>query len=126
MECINPVVTKWAINNAPAANTVATVSQAAAGGLRHVCTSIYALLTNGVVAAQGNATLNLRDGASGAGTLLWTMDMAIPATAGTTRVIQLSNLNIVGSGGLAMTLEFVAAAGANTFEMVNICGFDMV
>ena len=126
MECVNPLVTKFAINNAPAANTAATISQSAAAGLRHVCTGFCATLSNGAVAAAGTATLNLRDGATGAGTLLWTMDFNIPATAGSAQSVAVGGLFIVGSTNTAMTLEFAGAGGANTTEKVNLCGFDLV
>lgn len=126
MECVNPIVSTWRINNSPAVNTAATISQGAAAGLRHVCTGFVAVLGNGAVAAAGTGTCNLRDGATGAGTLLWSMDFAIPAVAGSLQVISVSGLNIVGSTNTAMTLEFTAGGGANTSEKVNICGYDIV
>jgi hypothetical protein len=46
------------------------------------------------------------------------------AVAGGQDTSQLSGLNIVGTAGNAMTLEFLAAAGANTLESVALTGYD--
>ena len=37
--------------------------------------------------------------------------------------ISVSNLNIIGTKNVAMTLEFVAGGGAATFESVAISGY---
>lgn len=117
----------WAASHAPAANTQATASKAAGGaGVRHVCTSISARIVGGTTAPSATtATLNLRDGATGAGTILmsWTLSLA-GAIAAQDEVV-LSGLNIVGSANTAMTLEFAAASGANTLQSVNLSGYSV-
>lgn len=115
----------WSANHAPAANTRATISKAAgAAGVRHICTSITAAFNALTTAAEAFGQLNLRDGATGAGTILWAISLhAIPA--GTTG-IALSGLAIVGSAATAMTLEFVAAGGADTIESVALTGYSTV
>ncbi len=118
----------WTVVHAPAANTQASASKAAGGaGVRHVCESICATFAAGATApAAVQVTVNLRDGASGAGTVLWSAVMALPATAGATATpIIISDLNIVGSPNTAMTLEFSAAGGLNTFEAVSMAGYDI-
>lgn len=119
---------EWSVTHAPAVNTQATASRAAgAAGVRHVCRSITAVLAAGTAApTAATATINLRDGATGAGSILWSAIIAIPATAGlVSPPIQLSGLNIVGSAATAMTLEFAAASGANTFQSVSLTGYSV-
>ena len=113
----------WTVNSAPAANTQATASKAARAGARHVCTGITATLSAGS-ANSSQVTVNLRDGATGAGTVLWTG--VLNASANTSAPpIELSGLQIMGSVNTAMTLEFSAAGGAATLEAVSLQGFDL-
>lgn len=116
----------WSVTHSPAANTQATATKAAgAAGTRHVCTGISAVITAGATApTAATVTLNLRDGASGTGTVLQSWTLGIEATAGRTTVLSVSGLHIVGSDATAMTLEFAAAGGANTLESVNLTGHD--
>jgi hypothetical protein len=125
MECVNPIV-MWAIENAPAANAQATISRASVAGQRHVCQGFLASITNGGSASADVGTLNLRDGATGAGAILWTMDFAIPGVSFSVMQIEITGLNIVGSVATAMTLEFAAASAVNVTQKVNLCGFDLV
>lgn len=116
---------EWSINHTPAANTQATISRAAGGaGVRHVCKSITATLIGLAAAAEATVLVNLRDGATGAGTILWSARLLVQGTTGNETGIALSGLNIVGSAATAMTLEFSAAGGADTFESVAITGYD--
>lgn len=118
---------EWAVTNAPVANMQASASQAAGGaGVRHVCTSVSATVAAGGTApTAATVTLNLRDGATGAGTVLQSWTLGIEATAGRTTTFSLSGLNIPGTAATAMTLEFAAAGGANTFESVSMTGYDV-
>src|SRR5690242_9481224 len=63
----------WSVVHAPAANNQATASKAAgAAGVRHVCTGITATLAAGASAPTAvNVNVAVRDGATGAGTVLW-------------------------------------------------------
>jgi|SRR5882672_3905782 len=108
----------WAINSAPVAATQATASKAAQAGFRHKCTGFS--LGIDAVAAQGDIVFNLRDGATGAGTILWSMRLS--AAAGTSRDITVAGLSIGGSGNTAMTLETVGAPAATNFAYVNLTG----
>lgn len=112
----------FAINNLPAANTTATITRAAgAAGVRHVCTGIFANVNN--VAAGAASVVRLRDGASGAGTILFEETVS-PVAIGVYSV-NISRLNIVGTAATAMTLEFVAAPGAGNFQKVNMTGYSV-
>lgn len=115
---------EWSINHTPTSNTQATISKAAgAAGVCHVCRSITATITAiSTAAADTTVLVNLRDGATGAGTILWSTRLLVKV--GDTVGIALSNLNIPGTAATAMTLEFAAAGGANTFEAVALTGFD--
>lgn len=110
----------WAVNNTPAASAQATVTKAAVAGFAHVCTSISATLS--AVVAQAAVQLNLRDGASGAGTILWSKQVILPA--GGVWEVSISNLVIRGTNGNAMTLEFSAAPAATNLEAVSLTGYD--
>jgi len=110
----------------PASNTQATVTQAAGtGGAINVADCISFSVTTGAVAPSATTvTINLRDGTSGNGTVLWAQDIVIPATALVNAVPPFSEcgFRIPGSANTAMTLEFNAAGGANTFQTVALSG----
>lgn len=117
--------TNWTITHVPAANVQATASKAAGGvGVKHVLTSLWVACHNSGAATAAILTINVRDGATGAGTVLWTLKLPITATTLTMSSIFLNDLNIVGTANTAMTVEFSAAGGANTNEVVNAAGYD--
>jgi len=117
----------WSNVNFPAANTRASSTRAAgAAGVRHVCTGITVALAAGATApAAVQLDVRLRDGILDTGTILWQMAISIPATAGAMSGVTRSGLFIPGSAATAMTLEFSAAGGANTFESVSFEGIDI-
>lgn len=113
----------WTLTSAPAVNTVATATRAAgAAGVRHVLTSICADL-NCVSAVTVPLVLVVRDGATGAGTILW--QRRLTGTAGTTTKIEMTGLNIVGTAATAMTVEFTAAPALTDFETVSATGYSV-
>lgn len=116
----------WMVTSAPAAATQASASRAAGGaGIRHVCTGISIVVSGGPVApAAQTLTFNLRDGASGAGSILGTWTVGVEATAGKTVTVQLNGVAIPGTANTAMTLEGSAAPGASTLESVVLTGYD--
>jgi hypothetical protein len=115
---------EWVVSASPAANIQATVTRASAAGVRHIARVIAADL--GANPAPGATLANpvLRDGASGIGSPLWQRLLTLQAVAGSSDHAQAASYNLVGTAGNAMTLEFLAAAGANTFEAVLLSGFD--
>lgn len=113
----------WTINHTPATNTQATATKAAgAAGVRHVIKrlswSVAAAAAQAVVAVN----INVRDGASGAGTILWSYCTSV--LAGTDRTFSEDGLQIIGTAATAMTIEFSANGGAGTLETVNAQGYD--
>lgn len=113
----------WAQGHTPAAATQATTSKAAgAAGVCHVCTSITCVISTVGTAQTAALVFVLRDGATGAGTILWTVQVSLPVNY--TTVIALSGLNMVGSAATAMTLETVAAPAAAAFASVSMSGYD--
>lgn len=115
---------QWAAVSTPAAGVVASATQAAGGaGVRHICSGI--LVTYGAIAAPVATALtwNLRDGATGVGTILASGQIAVPAAVFQGQPIMLSDLAIVGSAATAMTLEFSAAL-ANLLEGCTLIGWD--
>lgn len=119
---------QWSEYHAPAVNTQATKSKAAgAAGVRHVCTWVsFTLAQNTTGSAQTLLAFNLRDGATGAGTILASWTMALPATACECRTFALSGLNIPGTAATAMTLECASAPAAQTAASVAFGGYDTV
>lgn len=113
---------QWSVTATPVANTAASASKAAgAAAVRHVATSATVCIS--AVAAQPDLVFNLRDGASGAGTVLWTVRLATPTVGGSLCVTS-PPLNIVGSAGTAMTLESAAAPAATNFATASLTGYD--
>jgi len=115
---------RWVLNSAPAANTLATATKAAAGaGVKNVLIALSAAFVAGAVApAAVNVTVLIRDGATGVGTILWSRVLSLPAVAGEHRGFDISGLRIDGTPNTALTVEFSAAGGANTFESVAAYG----
>lgn len=114
----------WATSHAPVVNTQATCTRAAAGvGKRNVCTALTVMLCAGATAPTAvQVTVRLIDGGAGGSTYLWQAHLSLPAVAGASTGIVLVPVWFKGSPNTAMTLEFSAAAGANTFESVSMEG----
>jgi len=113
----------WFVTSTPAANTQATASKASGGGtVRHVATSITWCFATDTAAGAGPFNINLRDGATGAGTIMRTWIVDLPAVENS-QCQDLSGLNMTGSAATAMTLEFAAAGGAATVETVSLTGY---
>jgi hypothetical protein len=116
----------WTQSSAPAAGTAASASRAAgAAGVRHVCTAISFGMSASTAIVASTVTVNLRDGASGAGTILWSWQFALPAATVGPLFNHISGLSIVGSAATALTLEY-AAGLANLLTYVNLSGYDTV
>ena len=109
----------WAINHAPAATTQATIARAATTGARHVAKHLTVCVTE--VAAQPALAFNLRDGATGAGTVVWTASLS--AAAGTSQCVA-ADVDIIGTANTAMTLESAAAPASTNLATVSLNGFD--
>lgn len=121
-------VADWVVTHAPAASNQASASKAAGvGGVRHVCTSVsFNLTQTSTGGTPFTGVVNLRDGATGAGSVLATWSIAVPTAACSNSNFSLSSLNIIGTADTAMTLEFTAGGGAQTVESCTITGYDVI
>src|SRR5271157_2830895 len=117
-----PVGGQFAITHAPVAATQATITKAAgAPGVKNVATLVsFSLCTVGTAQAAA-VTVVLRDGATGAGTILWSMTISCGTTTAVCHSVSLPDIQ--GSAATAMTLEFSAAGVAASFESVSLAGY---
>lgn len=118
----------WAVSHAPAAAVQATASKAAEVGLRHVATAIsFSVITTTTAPTTATLTVTLRDGATGAGTVLmvWRVRVSAAMTDINVAQVTLGGLNVAGSVNTAMTLEF-DAGDINTLEDVSLTGYTVV
>lgn len=116
----------WTQMHAPAANTQATISQAASttGGVYVLDCAVAKLAATGTAPTAVTVNLVIRDGASGAGTIKYQQPMSVPAVAGSPGdLLSICGLNIIGTANTAMTIEFSAGGGANTTESVFMRGY---
>lgn len=105
----------------PAAATQATISKAAAGaGIRHCARRAIATVA-AAAAAVTPVGIALRDGATGAGTILiaWTATAIVNAVV----VIDADMLEMLGTANTAMTLEFAAASAAGSLQTVTLWSY---
>jgi hypothetical protein len=115
----------WGVVHTPTSATQATASKTAGGsGVQHVASSISFSLAVDGSHAQTAIQVNLRDGATGAGTILWSMTV-LKAAAEALTTFHASNLNLVGTANTAMTLEFSAAGVTGSVESVALTGYDI-
>ncbi len=115
----------WVMTHNPAVNVQATISQPAPGvGIRNVVTGLtITLVANSTAPTATVVTVAVIDGATGGTLFLWgPIRMGIAAVAGAMNGIAKSSMWLQGTPNTATTLEFSAAAGANTFESVVMEG----
>lgn len=105
------------INSTPAVNTQASASVAAGSAtVRHMAARCSGSIAT--VAAQTQINLNLRDGATGAGTILWagTILCAISSPC----VLDSGPINTIGTAATAMTCEWSGVPAVGNFEVANL------
>ncbi len=119
------------IVSVPAAGSQASASYAAGlaaavgvPGVRHVANCVTASAGAATAPTATILTVNLRDGATGTGTILWSTTIVAAATAAQHGSVSVCGLHLMGSQGTAMTLEFSAAL-ASEQESVALSGFDV-
>lgn len=116
---------RWDVVSTPAPGSQGTASKAAGGvGVRHVADCVTYSAGAAAAPAATLLTINLRDGATGAGTILWQTTINAAATAAQHGSGQICGLNLIGSTNTAMTLEFSASL-ANESESVTLTGYDV-
>lgn len=109
----------WNANHAPADAAQGTCTVAASALGRHVCRHITITL-GGVGANAAGVTFVARDGATGAGTIIWTAKLSNLAN---TSVSISAPVNLVGSKNTAMTLESTGAPAASSHVTVAMDGY---
>jgi hypothetical protein len=119
-----PLTTWFTVpNTTSAAATAATISKATGGGtVRHVVTSVTMCFQDSAINTVARL-VNLRDGATGAGTIIRSWYLSNGGVAGGAQCENISGLNISGSANTAMTLEFAAAPAATASETVSFAGY---
>lgn len=102
----------------PAAANQATAAQGAPGvGYKNVCVGIIASIATGAT-AQTPIHVYLRDGTTGAGTIIASFVLSAPANS--CAWIEMSDLSIHGTENTAMTLEFEGAGVAASVESITL------
>jgi len=120
-----PVDNSWSATNTSTAAAQATVSKAAgAAGVKHVCTGFSGQLFADATGNADTAIINLRDGATGAGTVLATFKVSLAAGASVAGVPFGLVGHWVGTAATAMTVEMSAAGATHTLGTVNMNGYD--
>ena len=116
----------FALVSAPAVSTQATVTQAAAGtGVRNVCNGFsFGFSATTALGGITTVTVNLRDGTTGAGTILRSFQFTLAAAVVAPLVYGIAGLQLQGSLATAMTLEFAALA-TNLLQFVNLDGYTL-
>jgi len=84
------------------ASALGSIARAAEAGVRHVCTAVVVVLSAAGTAQTNPVSFTLWDGASGT-TRVWVAHAG--AGVNVTRPVVLTAVSLVGSVGLAMTLE---------------------
>lgn len=112
----------------PASGSQATASVGSEPATRHVidCLSFAADSSAAVTAVQG--TVVVRDGATGAGTIIWGFSNAhaVAAGAGVQTVLphSICGLNLVGTTNTAMTVEFNAGV-TGELQSISWSGYNI-
>lgn len=115
---------RWAVGSTPAVSLQATASIAAEAGVRHVADTVCFSAGSTTAPALTKLNVNLRDGATGAGTIIGSWTVVVSAATGQNVAPQcFPNLQLVGTTNTAMTLEFSALL-TNLFEDVTLTGFN--
>jgi len=110
---------QWNSRVTAAENVLATVTRAAPGAsLRHVVQG-FEFTLSGAGNSPQDLTCRIRDGAGG--TILWE-SYIFKDLAGQSVTIRVSDISLPMTANTAMVAEFSAAAGANTFQSINVRG----
>jgi len=119
-----PLTTWFTVpNTTSSAATAATITKASGGGsVRHVVTGVTMCFQDSVANTVARL-VNLRDGATGAGTIIKSWYLSNGGVAGGAQCQSETGLNISGSAATAMTLEFAAAPAATASETVSFEGY---
>lgn len=117
--------TRWEVLSTPAVSNQATASIAAEAGVRHVVDCVTFSAGSTTAPALTALTVNLRDGATGAGTVIHQWQVVVANATGQNVVpFTECGLNLAGTTNTAMTLEFSALL-TNLIESVAMTGYNL-
>jgi hypothetical protein len=112
-----------AVIHQPASATAAVASIAAGGAsVRHIATGCTVFVST--VAAQPDIVVNLRDGATGAGTIVWTGRVSCAITSGNACSAVSGPINILGTANTAMTCETATAPAVSNLAVATLTYHD--
>ena len=119
----------WSVVSAPAANTQPVATKAANPAARHIATNLVASLA-AAAGVQPALYIVIRDGASGAGAIIW-QALIGPIPSGQTNPELVFDIpNMVGTANTPMTAEFITTGGAagapalGNFGAITLLGWD--
>lgn len=125
----------WSVTSTAAAGAASASKAAGAAGVAHVADRCFIGLSTGAT-VSASLVVNLRDGLTGAGTVLnsWTVSAGlVTALSGVNSVnIDTGNGSLMGQYGLTgtaatgMCLEFAAAGPANSNTVCTLYGHDVI
>lgn len=110
----------WRVTNTASAGTPSASKTSGGGTVRHVATCV-SISVGAAATAQPVVQVNLRDGGTGAGTIIRSWQLAAPVNG--SALVDLCGLNESGTAATAMTLEFAAATAAATQASVTLSGY---
>lgn len=124
LACPASAASLFSVVSQPVTATAASASApAAANNSRHV--AVGAIVCISAVAAQPDIIFNLRDGATGAGTILATWRLAAASGTSKCETLPLAG-EIPGTRNTAMTLESASAPAATNFATATLLYFDTI
>jgi hypothetical protein len=107
------------VNHQPSVSTQATASIGAQDNIRHVADQVCFSAGSTTAPALTQLSVNIRDGATGAGTVLASFIIVIPASTGQNALPFCTALGMQGSNNTAMTAEWSAGL-TNLFQQVTL------
>lgn len=107
------------VNHQPAVSTQATASVGAQDNIRHVADQVCFSAGSTTAPALTQLSVNIRDGATGAGTVLASFVVVISASTGQNTPPVCFPLSVQGTNNTAMTAEWSASL-TNLFETVTL------
>jgi hypothetical protein len=113
----------WTVQAQATAGTPSASKAAGAAGVRHYATGVEISAGAGGTALSP-VIVNLRDGATGAGTILASWVISCATTASSPPILYTFPKPIPGSAATAMTLECASASAATTVVTLVLHGFD--
>jgi len=131
MTVFQPPISTFSVVHNPSSATQATISHTTETESTSPATNnakSYTIVTAVTASIAAGATAQtpihayLRDGATGAGTIVWSAVLAAPADG--TGIAEQNNLNIKCTSG-TVTLEFEGAGVTASVESVSMQGFDV-